>query len=168
MYKVSHGENNIKVEKDGKEAVIEKTAGEAYPAGTAFISLGAMSLYEQSGLIEKSAVILLIEPAEELLEVARGLGFENITGVAGFEDGRAADIIKKTAAGAVIVLRNRHAYMFDRDFYRGALGSIDIALRVAREAQRINSPGELEAAFGAASGEEKEILKLMMLVYSGE
>jgi hypothetical protein len=168
MYKVSQGEKNITVEKDGKSAVIQRMEGGPFSDGTVFISLGALSLYEQSLLIEKNSPVLLIEPAAELLCVLDGLGLKNATIINSYDRKRITAFVDNAGGGKIKILRNKDGYMFNRDFYQGALNAISLALHENRDANKINSLDELKAAFQSSKSEEKEVLELMLLVYAGE
>ena len=168
MYKVSQGGKSITVEKDGKSAVIQRVEGGPFSEGTVFISLGAVSLYEQSLLIEKNSPVLVIEPAAELLCVLDGFGFENAAIIETYERERITAFVEKAGGGESRILRNKDGYMFNRDFYQGALNAINQVLRENRDADKINSIEELKEAFQKSRGEEKEALELMLLVYAGE
>ena len=134
MYKVSQGGKSITVEKDGKSAEIHRMEGGTFSSGTIFISLGAVSLYEQSLLIEKNSPVLVIEPAAKLLCVLDGLEFENTAIIETYERGRVKAFVKKSGCGEIRILRNKDCYMFNRGFYQGALDAINQVLRENRDA----------------------------------
>jgi hypothetical protein len=171
MYKVSRSEKVLTVEKDGKSVQIQKAEGENFPEGFAYVVLGAITFFEKSHLMGKESHVLLVEPAGELLELSENPAFTDITVVSGNDMGRIPGFFGKISPEKmddVIILRNRDAYMFERVFYQETLSIINAGIMERKKTVSIKSIEELHEAASNASGEEKEVLDLMLLAYSAE
>jgi|GEM_PF-1937810 hypothetical protein len=170
MYKVSRSEKGLEVEKDGKKALIRKAEGEKFPEGSVYVVLGSITFFEKCHLIGKESPVLLVEPAGELLEPQHP-GFTDISVISGNDTAGIGEFFQKISPEKmddVIILRNRDAYMFERAFYQEVLSVINGLIMERKKSGNIGSFEELREAAGNASGEEKEVLELMLLAYSAE
>ncbi|MGD0566641.1 MAG: hypothetical protein ABSA34_04830 [Candidatus Goldiibacteriota bacterium] len=171
MYKVSPDGNELILKKDGTMAVFNKESGCKFPEGSAFISLGAAALFEKILMVEKNSPVLLIEPDIEMQKAAAGFGLENITYADNSGGAAIKEFLKKAGlkkCANIRIIRNRDAYISAGSFYKEALAAVNSALTEEKKSGEIRSIEELREASKRASGLEKEVFELMLLVYSVE